>query len=149
MSMTRTYRKWSSMKARCYNQTHPAYAYYGGRGITVHETWRKSYKLFLAEMGEAPAGHWIDRIDNSKGYEPGNVRWVTPKQSASNRRPKSPHPGSLKHKAFLVGLPYHVVYQRVKHYGWTEQQALSVPVQKVGPMKRADKIQFGILPPGY
>lgn len=28
----------------------------------------------------------VDRIDNNKGYEPSNCRWVTPAESNRNRR---------------------------------------------------------------
>ena len=37
-------------------------------------------------MGHRPTPkHQIDRIDNNKGYEPGNCKWSTPKENNLNR----------------------------------------------------------------
>ncbi len=83
---SRTYRSWMSMKARCYRPSHENYKHYGGRGITVCDRWRDSFADFLADLGERPAGQTLDRIDNAKGYELGNVRWATPHQQNLNRR---------------------------------------------------------------
>jgi len=130
---TRTYRKWDSMLARCYRPSHPAYRYYGARGVQVCDRWRKSFAAFLADLGEAPPGLWIDRIDRTKGYEPGNVRWVTPKESAQNRTQRGPTVGSLADKARKAGLPYSVVYQRIRIWKWTEERALTTPKREVGP----------------
>jgi hypothetical protein len=83
--MSRTYRIWCAMLARCNNPQNQGYHYYGARNISVCERW-KAFVNFLADMGEAPPGMSLDRIDNSGNYEPGNVRWATPLQQTHNRR---------------------------------------------------------------
>lgn len=91
-----TYIVWQAMMSRCHNEKHTAYAYYGGRGITVCEEW-KTFEGFFKGMGRRPSKQMsLDRIDPNKGYEPGNVRWATNKQQARNKRQSVllPHPKS-------------------------------------------------------
>lgn len=76
---------WRGMVARCHNPKRKDYGRYGGKGISVCARWRDSFALFLEDMGCRPAlGLSIDRIDGSKGYEPGNCRWATAKEQAQN-----------------------------------------------------------------
>ena len=78
------------MRSRCYNQKNKHYKDYGGRGITVYEPWRTSFQDFLEHIGPKPGpGYSVDRMDNSRNYEPGNVRWATASEQTSNRRPWS------------------------------------------------------------
>lgn len=80
---TKTYRTWAMMKDRCSNPNSPNYARYGGRGITVCKRW-ETFENFLEDMGEAPKGLSIDRIDNNKGYSKENCRWATKEQQVYN-----------------------------------------------------------------
>lgn len=64
-----------SLIQRCENPENPSYQYYGGKGIKVCESWKK-FKTFLADVGKRPSKrHTLVRLDETKGYEPGNCKW--------------------------------------------------------------------------
>lgn len=86
-SKSSTYLTWNSMKQRCLNSKHKKYNIYGGRGITICESWY-CFENFLADMGERPKGKTIDRIDNELGYFKNNCRWATVSEQNYNRRKK-------------------------------------------------------------
>lgn len=100
---TSIYMTWGDIVSRCTNPRHKRWADYGGRGITVCERWR-DFANFLADMGERPAGMTLDRIDNNRGYEPGNCRWTDLSTQAKNRRP-SAYTGSVRDTATGQFLP--------------------------------------------
>lgn len=81
------YRSWSHMVDRCTNPGANDFARYGGRGITVCEPWANSFDAFIRDMGHRPSpAHSLDRVDNSRGYEPSNCRWATQIEQARNKR---------------------------------------------------------------
>lgn len=100
-TQTRLYCIWSNMKQRCFNPNNPKYSCYGGRGITVCDEWKNSFRAFsewsLNNGYEDPPmdatkswismnGLTIDRIDSDKGYSPENCRWITFQQNRLNRK---------------------------------------------------------------
>ncbi len=86
-SKSRLYHAWQQMRDRCYNEARSAWKHYGGRGITVCEKWNTSFEAFAADMGEPGYGESLDRFPDMNGnYEPGNCRWATVQEQASNRR---------------------------------------------------------------
>lgn len=83
MSGTRTYSIWQNMRARCEMSHIPQYADYGAKGIKVCPSWL-DFSVFLFEMGEAPEGHSLDRIDYTGNYDQFNCRWATTKEQTRN-----------------------------------------------------------------
>lgn len=86
-SNTPEYRAWKNILYRCTDPNHIHYRNYGGRGITIYEGWTQDPAPFLDYIGPRPSPqHSVGRIDNNKGYEPGNVRWETKLEQAINKR---------------------------------------------------------------
>lgn len=78
------------MRQRCHYKRHVHYANYGGRGIAVCAGWRGDYGAFLSwALANGYEAHLtIDRIDNDRGYEPSNCRWVSRLEQNQNIRPR-------------------------------------------------------------
>lgn len=84
----KTYKVWCKMRDRCNNPNSPDYEDYGAKGIKVSPYFEADFMNFYNEIGEAPndGKRWsVDRIDHTKGYEPGNIRWATDAQQARNK----------------------------------------------------------------
>lgn len=84
------YTTWCRAKTRCSPDWVEARNYYL-RGIRVCPQWERSYTEFrdwiIKNIGHRPSkNHSLDRIDNDKGYEPGNVRWATRSEQTRNTR---------------------------------------------------------------
>ena len=78
-----------AIKARCNNPNHRAYKHYGGRGITLCDEWHdaRTFLTYVDDvLGARPDGYTLDRIDNSLGYQPGNIQWASRSQQVANRR---------------------------------------------------------------
>lgn len=75
-------------RSRCERARDKDFGRYGARGIRVCEQWRGpgGFDAFFAHIGQRPGPDYsLDRIDNSRDYEPGNVRWTTWIGQANNR----------------------------------------------------------------
>lgn len=133
MSGTPTWVTWNQMWQRCTNQNMPNYRYYGARGITISWRWN-SFQNFLADMGERPEGHTLDRKDPNGNYEPGNCRWVTPKQQANGRRNCRivTYNGlslNVRQWSERTGLSHNIILKRLSR-GWSPQKTLTATPRK-------------------
>ena len=146
---TPTWRSWISMVQRCTQEGEPQFSDYGGRGITICDRWlhgdgtRGGFECFLADMGERPQGHSLDRFPDVNGnYEPGNCRWASRTQQSRNRRDTLflTHAGEtrpLVEWAERQGLPMSRVHGRL-HNGWSKAQAVGFapPPSRMSPADR-------------
>lgn len=125
-----TYKTWLGVLNRCLNSKSRYYPRYGGRGISVCEQWRQDFQQFVMDVGKKPAGKSLDRIDNNKGYEPGNVKWSTPKEQNNNKRNNhvivyQEITATLAAHCERIGVRYKTAFQRFKK-GWTFDDVFSL-----------------------
>ena len=133
-AVTPEYRTWCGILQRCTNPKNTHYDRYGGRGITICDKWRNDFMAFYEDMGKRPAGTTIDRIDNNKGYEPGNCRWADKKTQQNNlsNNVVITHDGitmTLPMWAERLGIKKSCLDARIRR-GWAIDRALSEKPQK-------------------
>lgn len=141
-----TYR---AMKARTTNKNNIGYKLYMGRGITICDEWNKSYNDFAiwSMQNGYKDGLSIDRIDNNKGYYPGNCRWVTVLQNNCNRRNTVYVNYKGRKESFTLlckrkGLYDHraAIGDRIKR-GWSVERAIDTPIRKGNYGKKNKKLR--------
>lgn len=136
MRHTPEYKAWCDAISRCENPKDPRFEAYGSRGIYVCEEWRNSFQAFYEGVGNRPSkSHSIERVDNDKGYEPGNCRWATHReQSRNTTRTRLLSAGGqtqcLKDWADELGCAPHTITSRLER-GWSVSEAVTAP-----PLKR-------------
>lgn len=83
------YNRWLSTTQRCRNPKHVSYKNYGARGISMAPEFTDfgAYRDYVSALpGYDPDNASLDRIENAKGYEPGNLRWVPYSHQITNQR---------------------------------------------------------------
>ena len=135
---TPEYAAWQHMRDRCYNPRNTQYKHYGARGIQVCSIWRESFESFFRDVGLRPSkDHSLGRIDNDKGYEPGNVRWETDLEQNINSR----HVRWIDYKTIRKPLTHWckeleikptTIINRAKRKGMTHQEAFDFELTRLG-----------------
>jgi hypothetical protein len=128
------YRTWAHMKQRC-RPDKPQYAPdYSERGITVCDEWKRDFMAFYRAVGPKPTPkHELDRIDNDKGYEPGNVRWATRAEQTRNTRSTvliTFQGITLCRTEWARKLDISVETLRARLRNWSVERALTAPISK-------------------
>lgn len=138
LSKTPEYGIWSNIKSRTTDMKNKSYPDYGGRGICMCDEWLNDFAAFFNYVGFRPSKkHTIDRIDNERGYEPGNVRWAVKITQANNTRRNRRITlygvtKTLSEWCRDTGVNYKVAHHRLSS-GWDELAAITTPVR---PMKK-------------
>ena len=124
---------WQNINNRCYKENIKQYKDYGGRGIGNY--WKNDFAGFynyitsLDKYGEA--GMTIERIDNDKGYMPGNLKLATHAEQNSNTRRSIKYNGESAIDASIrLGGNRSLVKSRLSP-GWTKEKAFTLPARKL------------------
>ena len=130
MTYSKEYYAWVHAKMRCYNKKDKEYKRYGARKIEMCEKWKNSFEKFYKDIGEAPEGTSLDRINNNGNYEPENCHWATPKQQANNRRTSHfvEYRGeklTLAQWSRRTGIHQENIRRRIDDYGWSIHKTLT------------------------
>lgn len=128
---SRAYQIWQGIKRRVNNSNDDHYHRYGGRGITMCDSWLESFECFLNDMGEPPEGMSIDRIDNDGNYEPDNCRWATPSEQSRNNSRNVLLTANGTTKCLVdwandLGCSSYAIQKRIKR-GWSVEDAVTIP----------------------
>lgn len=123
---TRTYRIWGNLCVRHHRKCY--------KNVAICDRWR-SFESFLADMGECPSDkHTLERIDNSKGYEPSNCCWATMKEQQNNRTNNrriafNGETLTLMQWSERTGIAPQTLRQRLDKLEWSVDRALTAPVR--------------------
>jgi len=125
---TAEYRIWCGIKARVRNKT---LLNYGGRGISICNSWLNSFDQFYRDMGDRPSvKHSIDRMDNDKNYCKSNCHWATAKEQANNRRNsiRIEYKGitmTIAQWSIDTGVKWSTLYGRIFKSKWSIEKSLT------------------------
>ena len=130
-SGTRLYRIWCGLKERTANDKNPAYKWYGARGISLCDEWQdfETFQKWAVFSGYEPHLS-LDRVNNNGNYEPGNCRWVTPKQQSNNTRKNklltyNGETHTVSEWAWITGIGRSTLSNRINRGGWSTEKALT------------------------
>lgn len=127
---------WLNIIQRCTNPSNKRFPQYGGRGITICESWRHDFARFLSDMGEKPSPlHTIERRNNNRGYSKDNCSWELPEVQANNKSNNRFIQFAGKKQTVTqwsreVGISRRTLILRIDHLGWDEERALTEPTKK-------------------
>jgi hypothetical protein len=135
------YNVWHKIIDRCTNPKSKAWNDYGGRGITVCERWKNSFRLFIEDMGRRPSPELtVERVDNDLGYAPDNCKWATRKEQCLNKRNNllislNGRTMTLKEWSFETGIERQTISRRLRR-GWSAKDALTKEPQMTNTRKK-------------
>lgn len=123
------YRSWQALQQRV--KVDPNYSH-----VSICPSWlgEEGFITFLKDMGDRPANHTIERVNNLGNYEASNCIWATQLTQAQNSR-NTKHitinnqTHSISEWCRIMGIGYYLVKQRRKR-GMSIEDAITTPVDK-------------------
>lgn len=140
MSHTSEHNSWMGMVQRSTTDNPEIHKVYY-KDIPIEESWKTSFIAFMNHIGPKPKGdenYSIDRINTSKGYVEGNVRWATYSTQSRNK---------LIFKNNSSGANG-ISLTKVNRRGWEELRYVAVAYRLDGTRmsKTFSVLKYGLLP---
>ena len=131
----RLYSIWADMRRRCSNVSRKDAQNYALKNIKVCEEWN-NYELFMnwALQNGYNDELTLERIDNSKGYNPDNCKWIPKSEQSKNRTSNhyityNGKTQTLTDWSKEIGIPRTTLDSRLKR-NWSIEDALTKPLIK-------------------
>ena len=137
----RLFKVYTDIKQRCTNPNNHGYKDYGGRGITVCQSWLNDYCAFRdwayangykEEVLPNGVNIWtIERIDVNGNYCPENCTWITTQEQQFNKRDNviltyNGETMTATEWAQKLKISPHIIWTRLKS-GWSIEETLNTP----------------------
>lgn len=131
---SRLYHIWQNLKRRCHRKNAWAYHNYGARGIRVCDKWHnyQEFRAWALTNGYSD-NLQIDRIDNNRGYFPGNCRWTTREVNQRNTRRNHLVRAFGETKCVVewsedkrCKVTKDALFARLTRYGWPAERAITL-----------------------
>lgn len=84
----KAYEAWIDIKRKCYDPNSTEFCRYGAKGRYLQDSWLEDpvgFVNYVLSLPNFELSKSIDRVDNTKSYVHGNLRWATPKMQARNK----------------------------------------------------------------
>lgn len=133
---TRLYGIWQDMKRRCSSKSRADSKNYHQKGIRVCESWADDFPSF--EDSAIKNGYndhlTIERIDNNKGYNPENCKWIPKEEQSKNRASNhfityEKRTQTLSDWAKELNIKRTTLSSRIVTRGWEIEKAFSTKIK--------------------
>lgn len=129
----RLYRIYQGMKQRCNNPNNIGYKYYGNKGIKLCDKWENSFTNFYnwAINNGYNENKTIERLDNNKGYNPNNCKWIKLSEQPLNKSDNldliyKDNPITVSEISDITGLNQRTIRSRID-LGWSIDKIINTP----------------------
>lgn len=125
------YTVWINMKSRCYKENNDRYKRYGGRGITVCDSWFDFHNFYSWAIANGwELGLTIERKELNNNYTPDNCTWIKKEvQQKNTSRSRlitfDNRTMTITDWAQTLGIKTQTLFARINNYGWSIEKSFT------------------------
>ena len=129
------FRRWTSIRQFKLNPNDPKYKIYENLDCHCLDNFKDFCQWIESEIGLPPTPqHKLNRIDQSQGWIPDNVRWATVREMSNNRTNNinieyQNETHTLKEWSAKFNFKYDTLFSRYE-MGWTPEEMFTISFEK-------------------